>query len=131
MHKAAQNNPAKLKGNKWATCTMNFNGTLCRQDNSQQDSEILHIETLGSKNKFHLLMQWTIPQYHTGGDCRAIEQGHMEQPERLGSTLGRRAGIIQDEVWGSLKHRDLCCSFSLELSPQLEEIFIQLGLKAE
>ena len=61
---------------------MNFNGTLCRQDNSQRDSEILHREILGSKNKFNLLMQWNILQYRTGGDCRAIVRGHVEQPEK-------------------------------------------------
>lgn len=73
---------------------MNFNGTLGRQDNSQGDSEILHGETVGSKNMFHLLMQWNILQYHTGGDCRALCVGTRGSAWQ--STHGPRTGIIWD-----------------------------------
>lgn len=75
---------------------MNFNGTLCRQDNSQGDSEILHGETVGSKNMFHLLMQGNIPQYHTGGDCRALVGTRGSAWEIMEHTHGPRTGIVWD-----------------------------------
>lgn len=113
---------------------MNFNGTLCRQDNSQRDSEIWHRETLGSKNKFDLLMRWNIPQYRTGGgrlqsNCAGARGAAREITEHTRAQDGNNSGWWLE---GGFKHRELPSSFSLELPPhpKLEELFIQLVLEA-